>query len=198
MGKIKSAAEIAQEKLAAIGEPTEAERLQWKVGPEGEKLAARFLREDFDLKNEISKFDEKSRDILVAGISDILLRNIALPRNEVIKKTSQKAMEGIKALKKDTAAVEQVFTRIRHVFDHYAENGEKQKQDAYEALKKEFEQRFMEAIRQQTGVSGNARMKIDVERQPQFQEEWQRMQSQFEGQYVGLIEEYKKELAAIK
>ncbi len=33
MGEIKSAAEIAREKLEKIGEPTEAERLKWKYGP---------------------------------------------------------------------------------------------------------------------------------------------------------------------
>ncbi len=72
MGKIKSAAEIAMEKLAVIGEPTEAERLQWKVGPEGEKLAARFLKEDINLKEAVAAFDEKSREIVTAGINDIL------------------------------------------------------------------------------------------------------------------------------
>jgi hypothetical protein len=35
-----------------------------------------------------------------------------------------------------------------------------------------------------------------VEKQPQFQEEWQRMQSQMEAQYTSLLDEYKKELAA--
>ena len=198
MGRIKSAAEIAEEKLAAIGEPTEEERLQWKIGTEGEKLAARYLREDVDLKAELGNFDGKAQEIVKTGLGDILMRNISLPRNDAMRKTTKKAMDGIKLLKKDKSAVENVFARMQQVFDHYTKNGEKQKQDAYEALKQEFEQRFMEAIRQQTGVSGNARMKIDVERQPQFQEEWQRMQAQFESQYTNLLEDYKEELAAIQ
>ena len=40
-------------------------------------------------------------------------------------------------------------------------------------------------------------MNIDVEKQPQFQEEWQRLQAQMEAQYANLLDEYKKELAAI-
>jgi hypothetical protein len=75
------------------------------------------------------------------------------------------------------------------------QEGAKQKKEAYETLKAEFEEKIQQAIRQQTGV--NARMKIDVEKQPQFQEEWQRMQAQMEAQYVNLLDEYKKELAAI-
>ncbi len=198
VGRIKSSAEIIQEKLAAIGDATEEERLQWKVAPEGEKIAARFLKEDVNLKDEIAKYDGKAQDIYISSIIDVLMRNITLPRNEVMRKTTQKAMDGIRLLKKDKVAVDKIYAKIKKIFDHYEQNAERQKKDAYESLKREFEQRFMEAIRQQTGISGNARIKIDVERQPQFQEEWQHLQSQLESQYVNLLEEYKKELEAVK
>jgi len=198
VGRIKSSAEIIQEKLAAIGDATEEERLQWKVAPEGEKIAARFLKEDVNLKDEIAKYDGKAQDIYISSIIDVLMRNITLPRNEVMRKTTQKAMDGIRLLKKDKVAVDKIYAKIKKIFDHYEQNAERQKKDAYESLKREFEQRFMEAIRQQTGISGNARIKIDVERQPQFQEEWQHLQSQLESQYINLLEEYKKELEAVK
>ena len=195
MGEIKSAAEIAREKLEKIGEPTDQERLKWKYGPEGEKLAALYLKEDTNLANEVKKYDDKAKKFVVASMSDILIRNILLPRNEAARKTNKKAMDGLKALKNDKVAAENVFSRIRHVLDHYVQEGAKQKKQAYESLKAEFEAKIQEAIRQQTGV--NAKMKIDVEKQPQFQEEWQRLQMQLEGQYNKLLDEYKKELAAI-
>jgi hypothetical protein len=195
MGVIKTAAEIAKEKLEKIGEPTEEERLKWKYGPEGEKLAARYLKEDVNLVNELNKVEEKARKIIIANVNDILLRNINLPRNEATRKTNKKAMDGLKVLKKDKVAVENVFSRIRHVLDHYVQEGAKQKKQAYESLKAEFEEKIQEAVRQQTGV--NAKMNIDVERQPQFQEEWQRLQAQMEAQYAKLLDDYKKELAAI-
>jgi hypothetical protein len=196
MGVIKSAAEIAKEKLAQIGEPTEEERFKWKYGPEGEKLAAKYLREDINLMNEVKNYEEKARKFIAAGVNDILIRNISLPRTESARKTNKKAMDGIKALKNDKTAVENLYSRMRHVLDHYVQEGAQQKKQAYESLKAEFEQKLQAAIRKQTGV--NARMKIDVEKQPQFQEEWQRMQSQMEAQYNNLLDEYKKELAAIK
>jgi hypothetical protein len=197
MGDIKSAAEIAREKLAKIDAPTEAERLKWKYGPEGEKLAARYLKEDaVNLADEIKKFDDKARQFVSATISDILLRNIGLPRTETARKTNKKAMEGLNLLKNDKKAVENVFNRMRHILDHYVQEGAKQKQQAYESLKADFEAKVQQAIRQKTGTS--ARVKIDIEKQPQFQEEWQRLQAQMEAQYVNLMEDYKKELAAIK
>ncbi len=196
MADIKSAAEIAREKLEKIGEPTEEERLKWKYSPEGEKLAARYLKEDtVNLLAEVKKYDDKARKVVVSGVNDILQRNISLPRNEVAIKVNKKAMEGLKALKNNKTAVENVFGRMRHVLDHYINEGDKQKKQAYESLKAEFEAKVQEAMRQKTGV--NAKIKIDVEKQPQFLDEWQHILSQMEAQYTNLLNEYKKELTAI-
>ena len=46
---IKSAREIAMEKVAEMGEVTEEERLSWKYLPEGERLAASYLKKDDDI-----------------------------------------------------------------------------------------------------------------------------------------------------
>ena len=196
MGEIKTAAEIAQEKLAKIGEPTEEERLKWKYGPLGEKLAAVYLKESVNLASEMQKHNEKARQVIISSVNDILLRNISLPRNEAARRINKKAMDGIKSLKEDKIAVENVYSKIRQVLDHYAQEGAKQKQQAYESLKAEFEAKLQEAVKKQTGV--DAKLNIDVEKQPQFQDEWQRMQAQLEGQYLNLLEEYKKELVSIK
>ena len=196
MGEIKSAAEIAREKLAKIGEPTEAERLKWKYGPEGEKLAAKYLKQDCNLVNEVSKYDDKAKKVVVSSVNGILMRNISLPGNEAARKTNKKAMDGLKAVKNDKVAAENVFSKIRHVLDHYVQEGAEQKKQAYESLKAEFEAKIQQAIKQQTGVS-NARMNIDVEKQPQFLEEWLKVQAQMEAQYLTLLDEYKLELAAI-
>ena len=40
-------------------------------------------------------------------------------------------------------------------------------------------------------------IKIDVESQPQFQEEWRKLRTQLDLQYIKLIDEYKHELSAI-
>ena len=196
MGEIKSAAEIAKEKIAKLGEVTEEERLKWKYLPEGEKLAARYLRAEFNLSAEIDKFYDSAKALVVSSVTEILLRNIGLPRNESNRKANKRAMEGIKAIKTDKVAVENVYSKIRHILDHYGEQGEQQKKEAYESLKREFGEKLQEAIRQRTGVNGQ--MNIDIEKQPQFLEEWQRLQARLEAQYLSLLDEYKEELKAIK
>ena len=195
MGEIKSASEIAREKVEKLGVVTEEERLKWKYVPEGEKLAARYIKEDCNLVTELNSYDEKARKYIIDGINDILIRHIDLPRNDAARRTNKKAMEGLKAAKNDKVAVENVFSKMRHVLEHYVEQGEQQKKQTYESLKVEFEARIQQALKQQTGV--NAQMKIDVERQPQFQEEWMKLQAQLDSQYTKLLDEYKQELLTI-
>ena len=96
----------------------------------------------------------------------------------------------------DKVAVENVFSKIRNIFNHHAEQGEPQRRQAYEQLKTEFTAKVQEAVKQQMGTAA-ANVKIDIENQPQFQEEWRRMQSQLDSQYISLLNEYKQELAAI-
>jgi hypothetical protein len=192
---IKSAREIAMEKVAEMGEVTEEERLRWKYVPEGEKLAARYMKQDLNLGAELGKYKEAVIGYVKEGASDILLRNIELPASDLARKNNKKAMEGIKTLKKDKNAVENAFSKIRNIFNHYAEQGEPQRRQAYEQLKAEFGARVQEALKQQLGTTTN--MKIDIEKQPQFQEEWRRVKLQFDTQYRTLLNEYKQELAAI-
>ena len=195
MGDIKSAREIAMEKVAKLGEATDEERLKWKYEPEGEILATRYTNEDCNLVAELSQYEEKARQYVVDGIMGVLSRNIKLPRNDLVKKANQKAMDGIKTLKKDKAAVENVFSNVKRVFDHYSGQGEQQRKQAYEQLKTEFTEKIQQAMQQQLGSF--SAVNIDVERQPQFQEEWQRLQTQLDLQYVRLLDEYKQELLNI-
>jgi hypothetical protein len=195
MDDIKSALEIAREKVEKLGEATEEERLRWKYAPEGEKLAARYLKQSLNLVAELANYEEKVLRYIKEGASEILIRNISLPKNDLTRRSNKKAMDGLKTVKSDKVGVENIYSRMRNIFNHYMEQGEQQRKQAYARLKAEFEAKVQQAIQQQLGpVVG---IKIDVERQPQFQEEWRRLQNQLDSQYIKLLDEYKQELLAI-
>ncbi|MFH1775152.1 MAG: hypothetical protein ABH839_00630 [Chloroflexota bacterium] len=195
MDEIKSAREIAMEKIAKLEAATDNERLKWKYAPAGEKLAARYLRENCNLAAELDKYDKKAREYVSAGAAEVLIRAIDLPRSDAARNSNRKAMEGLKALKKDKVAVENVYSNIRRIFAHYAEQGEQQRRQAYEALKGQMAAKIQQAFQQQTGLPSGIR--IDVEKQPQFQEEWRKMQGQMDSAYLTHLAEYKHELANI-
>jgi hypothetical protein len=194
MGNIKSAAEIAREKVEELEKATDEERLKWKYVPEGEKLAARYLKQNLNLVAELANYDKKVLGYIKEGASEILIRNINLPKNDLARKTNKKVMEGLKTIKSDKVGVENIFSQMRNIFKHYAEQGEQQRKQAYASLKAEFEAKVKQAMQQQ--LSPLMGTEIDVERQPQFQEEWRRLQIQLDSQYLRLLDEYKQELLA--
>ena len=196
MAEMKSAFERAMERVAKIGEPSKEEKLTWKYVPEGQRLAAEHLKEQSNLVAELGKFGEEERVFVAKGVEEVLFRNIGLPVNDSAKFTSRRAMEGIKAVKVDKAAVENVYSKMRRVFDHYEQEGEQQRNQSYEMLKQKFQARVQQLVQQQGGLPPGA--KIDVEGQPQFQEEWHRALSQLDSQYVTLLDEYKQEISGIR
>ena len=195
MGDIKSALEIAMEKVEKLGKATDEERLKWKYVPEGEKLAARYLKQDCNLVVELGQYQENIRKYIIEGAEDILIRSINLPKDDLAKRKNRQVMDGLKNLKSDKVGVENVYSKLRRIFEHYKEQGEQQRKQAYESLKAEFGAKIQEAVRQQLGSFAGVR--VDVERQPQFQEEWRRIQAELDSQYVMLLDEYKRELRAI-
>ncbi|MDP2918745.1 MAG: hypothetical protein Q8O43_00800 [Dehalococcoidia bacterium] len=198
MGDIKSAFEIAMEKISKIEEATLEERLKWKFFPKGEQLAAKYLKEDVNLLSELNNYKGDDRMWVTQGAVDVLARSIDLPKNDATKKTNRKAMDGLKLLKKDKSGVENLYSKIRYVFNHYTEQGEQQRKQAYEQLKVQFAAKLQQAMQQQLGTSARVNMRdINIERHPQFLDEWRRVQGQLEAQYIEHLNEYRKELIEI-
>jgi hypothetical protein len=194
MSEMKSAFEKAMERVGGIGEPSKEEMLQWKYVPEGQRLAAGYFKDDINLVAELSKFKEEQKHFVAKGMEEVLLRNITLPLNETAKKNNRKAMEAIKTVKRDKASLENIYTKIRRIFDHHAQQGEQQRKQAYEMLKQDFQLRIQQAMQQ--GLAPGA--KINIESQPQFQEEWRRTVAHLDSQYNTLLDEYKREIQAVR
>jgi hypothetical protein len=195
MADVKSAYEIAMEKIKEIEPATTEERMKWKFVPKGEELAGKYMKDDANLVTELSKYNEQEKQYVLQGVSAILIRNIDLPKNDAMKKSNRKAMDGIKLIKKDKTAVENVFSKIRYIFNHYAEQGDKQKKEAYEQAKAQFAEKLQQVVQQQMGT--NSRMDVNVEQHLQFQEEWRKTLLRLDAQYTQHLTEYKHALLAI-
>jgi len=196
MGEMKSAFEKAMERVASMGEPSNEEKLTWRYVPEGRRLAAEYLKEESNLIAELSGFGEEEKLYVRRGAEEVLLKNIGLPVNDFARQMNKKAMEGIKAIKVDKAALENVYSKIRRIFDHYGQEGEQQRSQSYEMLKQKFQARIQQLVQQQGGMPPGAR--VDVESQPQFQEEWRQTLAQLDSQYNTLLDGYKQEISGIR
>ena len=96
MGEIKSAMEIAMEKIEKLGSVSEDERLGWKYIPEGKKLAARYIKGDSDLDTELKKYEDDVKKYVIEGAGEILVKNINLPKDDSAKRNNKQAMNGLK------------------------------------------------------------------------------------------------------
>ncbi|PPD57806.1 hypothetical protein JP09_008715 [Dehalogenimonas etheniformans] len=195
MGEIRSAKEIAAERLKNIGEITEEDRLRWKFVPAGEKLGQRYMSERLDIENELGKFDQKQLPFVKQGMTQSLLIYLDLPRNETIEKRNFKVMEGLMQIKEDKQSAAAALGQLQRIFDHYAQQGEAQRTQAKQALKTKFEQSLRQALRAQ-GKEFPSQM--NVEQLPQFEEEWRRTLSQLEQQYIKSLDDLKKYLVQIQ
>ncbi|MEE8373055.1 MAG: hypothetical protein V3R87_05035 [Dehalococcoidia bacterium] len=191
MDEMKSALERAMERADRLGKASEEDRMKWQYLPEGEKLAAGHMKGDSDLLVELGKYDDDARPHVAEGAQKVLVGSMDLPRNDVAKAWNKKAMEAIKELKRDKVGVENVFTKIRRVFNHYEQEGEQQRKQAYDEVKRDVEAKLRQAM-QQSGQEAPAKM--NVESQPQFQQEWRLAMAQLDSQYINLLDEYKQEI----
>ena len=194
MEELKSAFDIAMERAEKLGKASPEEIRKRDLVPQGEKLAARYLKGQCDLTVELSKYDDEARGYVAESVKKVLLRNLDVPKNEVVKRATRRAMEGIKSLKDDKGGVENVYSKLRRLFKHYEDEGAQQRSQAYEELKQDFYRNLQQLAQQQgipTGIS------IDVESHPQFQEQWRLTLTKLDAQYRTLMEEYKLEIERI-
>jgi len=191
---IKSAFEIAMEKVNRIEAATPEEKLKWKFQPQGEQVAVKYLKDDLNLAAELGKFKDNEKKYVTQGIMTVLTRSIDLPKNDVIKKTTRKAMDGIKLIKQDKARLENIYSKIRYIMTHYSNEGEQQKRQAYEQLKVQFADKLQQALQQQGAGARVDVNNLNIEQHPQFQEEWRRVLGQMDSQYMEHLNEYRREL----
>jgi len=193
MADIKSSFDIAMERINAIGQATEDEKLKWKYTPEGEKLAIEYLNSNIDLLAAIVNYPDNARKYVRDGIESVLLASILLPVNETVQNNNKKAMEGEVALKKDKTSANKIITQIKQVLSHYNEQGKEQRKQAYERLKEQYQVKLKQAVNKQLGIQASAEdLGVSVETLPQFQEEWRHTISQMDDQYFKLLDEFKK------
>ncbi|HIC92425.1 MAG TPA: hypothetical protein EYP21_10280 [Syntrophaceae bacterium] len=194
MAEIKSSIELAMEKAEKLGKASEEELIKWKYLPEGKRLAVDYLKGKCNLMAELAKYHDIAKDHIAKGAQEVFLREIGLPQDNEAKSKNKKAMEGIGLLKKDKVALENVYTKMRRIFKYYEEEGGDQRKQAYEMFKRDFQSKFQQAV-QKMGIS--MRVAIDVEKHPQFQEEWRKVKTQLDSQYHNAINECKQEIMNI-
>lgn len=211
MEEIKSALEIALEKAKGIT-VSEKEIEKDNAIEQGIKLAAEYLRNPkFNLSAKLTEIKDKLQitparqesaggnyRLQIQGAEQVFLKNIILPENKERKKENLRAMEGLYHLKKDKEKLKDIFAQIDQFFDAYLE----QKKQLYEHLRKKYEFALrqtneMKNLENQLKRQG-LKLKIALEQNPQFQQEWRAILNQLDHDYNTQLQLVKEQLASMK
>lgn len=192
---IKSALERALERAEKLGKASPEELAEWTYQPEGEKIAARFLKmEQVDIKAELNKLPAAAQPTVAKVIENIFLANIDVPRTPQIKGAALRAIEGVRALKSDKKRLDPILTGLQGTIQHYETVGRQQLQQAYQQLHKQFESQAQAMQGRQGQRRGPEGQAPDVEALPEFAAAWHQVQTDFDTQYDKVIKDQKESI----
>ena len=196
MDRMKSAFERAMERVEQLEQPGEEQRLEWKLLPEGQRLAGAYLKGEDSPFSKISNAPSEHKPYIIKGMFQVLVSNLVLPRSEAAHGSTNRIIEGLERLIEDRAQAKELLQRVKYVSDQYWQFGLPQREQAYEQLKSQMEQQIAEAMSRQPGGLGP--MQVNAEAMPEFQQQWMRMSGQIDQQYEQHLEEFKKKLLELK
>ncbi len=186
MGEIKSTLEIALEKAEKIGRASKEELRQEELIKQGRRLAAQFLQEKIELSKALADISPEDRPLVLKGAVDTFLRNIVLPRDIESFQEIRRVLQGLVIIFATIPEVRHLTQEIENILSLYLQN--------YQQIYQQFRQQFQaqanqveQALTQQLG----AKVKVEPEMMPQFQEEWRKIKGQLEDQFLPQLENLK-------
>lgn len=191
MDRIKSAFEKAMERAEQLTPPTEEERLEWKWGPEGKKLAGAFMGSKADLAKEVEKVEQPARRYLLKGLIDVLVETLRIPKDEPTFQSNERNLEALTQLM--GAPMKEIAERIRYVWTQYLQFYPQQSQEAFEKLKPMVQSQVEQAVRQQKGTQDPVDLG-PIEARPEFQAQWMKVLAQLEEPFESHLREFRQQI----
>jgi hypothetical protein len=188
LAEIKSALELALEKAEQYGRASKEEMELAQYQDRGRQLAVEFLKGEGDLAADLKSLPPPIQAAARSAIKEVLLRNLGLPRDQADPR-QDRAMEGMLLVADNPKAMAQLQTELEQVlqqFLHFRSNALQQLKARFAAGVGQMQQAMEAKYRQP--------MNLEVERLPQFQEEWLRFKGQLQQQFEPVLENLKERM----
>jgi hypothetical protein len=187
VAEIKSALELALEKAEHYGRASREEMAAAQYQEQGRHLAVQFLKGEGDLVADLKNLPPEAQAAARLAVKEVFLRNIGLPRENTVDPRQDKALEGLVLAAGNPKDMARFQTELEQLLQQYIQV----RNNALQQLKGRFTAGAAQMQRNMEAQYGqNAR--LDVEKLPQFQEEWRRfigqLQDQIEPMLAGLKE----------
>jgi hypothetical protein len=186
LAEIKSALELALEKAEQYGRASKEEMALSQYQEQGSRLAVQFLKGEGDLVADLKNLPAPGQPAVRLAIKDVFLRNLGAPRDNSVDPRQGLALEGLLLVAESRQAMANLQAELEQVLQQYIQI----RNNAMQQLKARFAA-GMGQMQQAMEAQYRQKMNMEVERLPQFQEEWLRFKGQLQDQLDPVIEKLK-------
>ena len=152
---------------------------------QGRRLAVEFLKGEGDLAVALTSLPPQNQRAVRLAIKEVFLRNLGLPRENTVDPRQDRAMEGLLLAADNRQAMAQLQTELEQILQQYLHF----RSNALQQLKARFA-----AGMGQMQAQNRQPINLDVERLPQFQEEWLRFKGQLQQQFDPVMANLKERM----
>jgi hypothetical protein len=191
MAGIKSTMDLVMERAARMGMATPDEMRHEESLKKGMQLTADYLNGTKPSLLDILGEQESSQQASIRkGMLASLLRNLFLPRDEDGTQRIERAVKGIVELNQGAADITALCQELQTITSQYGQHRKQLYDQLKEQMRMQIEQMLM-----RKGMKADG-MKIDPTMEPQFKEQWTRLEMDLDGQYGQALEQFKAQLKA--
>ncbi|MDR0477354.1 MAG: hypothetical protein LBH14_05390 [Desulfobulbaceae bacterium] len=194
MAEIKSTLDMVLARAARIAAESDAQEDSGEdTVKEGMRLAAAYLSQPGgDLTASLAGQSVARQAALRRGMAQTLLRNIVLPRDEMLKERGELAIKGIVDLLAATGgvAVTTACAEMRQLLGQYGKHKEQMTQQLEDALLRQLEQQY-------TARSVQPPARLTAAMHPKYKDELARLLLDLNDQYGQAMDQRKEILAGL-
>lgn len=191
MAGIKSTMDLVMERAARMGMATPEEMRHEDNMKQGMQSTVAFLNGTAPSLNEmLAEFAGAEQESVRKGMLTSLLRNLFLPRDEDGIARIERAIRGLVELNSATPDIGSLCREVQTIALQYGQH----RQQLYDQLKEQMRMQI-EQLLLRKGMKPDS-LKFDPTTEPQFKEQWSRLEADLDGQYGQALEQFKAQLKA--
>jgi hypothetical protein len=187
MAEIRSTLDMVMERAERMAKRAVDVPVEQQMEEKGMRLLVEFMNGQHADLNELLQAEDPAMQMSIRkGMATGLLRNIVLPRDEELMKSSLIALANIQRLAGQDAEISSVCTELSQILEQYTGHKEQLKQQLEDNIRTQLAQQ----LQQQTGEMPDLKA-IDPTMHPQYQKEWDKARSDLNDQYSQALEQRK-------
>ncbi len=189
MAGIKSTMDLVMERAARMGMATPEEMRHEENLKKGMQSTVDFLNGTTSSLAEIlAAFPAGEQASVRKGMLNSLLRNLFLPRDEDGVARIERAINGIVELNASTPDIGALCRELLTIAQQYGQHRQQLREQLKEQIRMQIEQVLI-----RKGMS-TENLNFDPTSEPQFKEQWSRLEADLDGQYGQALSQFKAQL----